>query len=119
MASFFLLESGRLLDEAKRAAFDAVGSYKQVTPYTIGVAVQAAAAVLQAGEGLDPTRPPPRTPPRDAAVDVASVEVTPRLRVLESIAAAALRSHGAHAGDDQCCELCAALDQLTALDPAS
>lgn len=129
MASFFLLESGWLLDEAKRAAFDAVGAYERLTPYTIGVAVQAAAAVLKAGEALEPLRPPGPAAPAGAAlrsddsvgsIDITAVEVTPRVRALESVAAAALRTHRLHDSDDAGhCELCAALDELTAVDQAS
>ena len=50
MSSFFISESGRLLEAAKRAAMDAVAGYSNVTPYTIGIAVQAAIDVLHAGQ---------------------------------------------------------------------
>ena len=123
MSSFFISESGRLLDAAKRAAIDAVTGYTTVNPYTIGIAVQAAAAVLQAGEsGIDP-RPGPiaivATPASKAnAIDVGAVEVTPRMRALESVARAALATHAPHEATSDCL-LCGALSQLDWLEQAS
>jgi hypothetical protein len=120
--SFYVVESGRLIDEAKRAALDAVDGYDRLTPYTVGVAVQAAVEVLRVGNGLEPAIDVPTptavvdVPTPTAVVDVRAVEVTPRLRVLESVAAAARRIHGGGPLDD--CDLCAALGRLAELDEA-
>lgn len=119
MASFFVSETGQLLDVAKRAAVDAVAGYRNVTPYTIGIAVQAAVNVLQTGAQVVPLGDQPVTlPGRTAAIDVGAVEVTPRLRALESIARAAAATHAPHAIDDACA-LCRALVELDDLDAAS
>ena len=115
MASSYISESGRLLEEAKRAAYEAVNTYTAVTPYTVGVAVQAAMNVLRTGTamGLEPSAPPALTPP--FAIDVHAVEVTPRLRVLESVARAAMAAHPAH---EDTCPLCEALLELDDLEAA-
>jgi len=111
MTRFHIVESGWLLDEAKRAALDAVGGYDRLNAYTIGVAVQAAADVLRVGSagGPEPVGPGP-----SGALDVQALEVTPRLRALESVVAAARRLHGDGNGDG--CELCTALGHLAAID---
>lgn len=122
MASFYISETGQLLDVAKRAALDAVAGYTNVTPYTIGIAVQAAVDVLQAGKrfGLSSVEDADQleTVVRPASIDVGSVEVTPRVRALESVARAAAAIHGPHAVDADCV-LCSALVQLDDLDAAS
>lgn len=122
MASFYISETGQLLDVAKRAALDAVAGYTNVTPYTIGIAVQAAVDVLQAGKrfGLSTIEEPEPLAPagRPSSIDVGAVEVTPRLRALESVARAAAATHGPHAVDADCV-LCSALVQLEDLDAAS
>ena len=122
MASFYISETGQLLDVAKRAALDAVAGYTNVTPYTIGIAVQAAVDVLHAGArfGMQAVEEPE---PLDAvtrtgAIDVGAVEVTGRLRALESVARAAAATHRPHALDVDCV-LCTALVQLEDLDAAS
>ena len=116
MPSYFVTESGRLIEAAKRAAFDAVEGYANVTPYTIGVAVQAAAAILQAGASgfVDPV---PQPVARREVIDVGAIEVTPRLRALESVARAAFATHAPHTGPSDCL-LCAALAQLDELEAA-
>jgi len=115
VASFFVSESGQLLDVAKRAAVEAVAGYTNVTPYTIGIAVQAAAAVLRAGTDLDLSDTAPAAPVRGDAIDVGVVEVTPRLRALESVARAAAALHRPHPLDRDC-GLCTALVELEELD---
>jgi hypothetical protein len=62
--------SSDLLDAAKQAALDAVAGYRQITPYTVGIAVQAAAAVLRHDDALAPIDLRSRD-----AWDVTSVEV--------------------------------------------
>ena len=122
MASFYISETGQLLDVAKRAALDAVAGYTNVTPYTIGIAVQAAVDVLQAGQrfGLSSIEDPEPLDPvgRPSSIDVGAVEVTPRIRALESVARAAAATHRPHAVDADCV-LCSALVQLEDLDAAS
>ena len=118
MAGSFISESGRLLDAVKRAALDAVEGYTAVTPYTIGVAVQAAARVLQLGASLGLEPEPVAFTARTRAIEVSSTEVTPRLRALESIARAATAAHSRH-DDPGGCVLCAALVELEDLDAAS
>ena len=122
MASFYISETGQLIDVAKRAALDAVAGYTNVTPYTIGIAVQAAVNVLQAGArfGLQSIEEPERLEPsgRPESIDVGAVEVTGRLRALESVARAAAATHRPHALDADCV-LCTALVQLEDLDAAS
>lgn len=118
MTRFHVVESGWLLDEAKRAALDAVGGYDRLNAYTIGVAVQAAAGILRlggtGGAGGSAAGPDPIGPGATGALDVDAVEVTPRLRALESVVAAARRLHGDGNGDG--CELCTALGHLAAID---
>ena len=115
MASYYVSETGQLLDVAKRAALDAVAGYTNVTPYTIGIAVQAAIDVLQAGTRFGLAI---ESASRHDAIDVGGVEVTPRLRALESVARAAAAMHGPHEVDADCV-LCTALVQLEDLDAAS
>jgi len=103
--SLHFTESSGLLEAAKQAALDAVAGYDRVNSYTVGIAVQAAAAVLRSDAA-----PPAALRARDAW-DVESVEVTPRLRALESVAMAAMRDHGMH---DDPCSLCEALQALAA-----
>jgi len=106
MTTYFLEPRGQLLDAAKQAALDAVAGYDRLNPYTIGVAVQAAASVLR-------TDVHPVAERFEAEVwDVDSVEVTPRLVALESVADAARRSHVAAAHDGAPCLLCDALRDL-------
>jgi hypothetical protein len=103
--SMTFLEPGRMLDAAKQAALDAVKGYGTLNAYTIGVAVQAAASVLMSAS------PRPVALPDTASVevwDVEAVEVTPRLRALESVASAVRVGHGDHDG----CEICSALRLL-------
>jgi hypothetical protein len=71
MTTFSLEPTGRLLDAAKQAALDAVAGYERLNRYTIGVAVQAAAAVLR----TDMLPPTARVAPD--VWDVPSVEVAP------------------------------------------
>lgn len=106
MTTYFLEPRGQLLDAAKEAALDAVSGYERLNRYTIGVAVQAAAAVLRTDVHPVAARLQPDT------WDFLSVEVTPRLRALETVAAVA---RAAHPGDDHAgasCELCEALRHL-------
>jgi hypothetical protein len=125
VASFFVSESGQLLEAAKRAALDAVAGYSNVTPYTIGIAVQAAAGVLQAGAragirehvGATHVAPEPIAGSGPVAIDVQSVEVTPRLRALESVARAAVAMHRPH-DVEATCVLCEALVHLEDLEAA-
>lgn len=107
MSSLFFEPESFLLDAAKQAALEAVQGYNGLNPYTIGVAVQAAASVLR--NGVEP--PSARRVPD--AWDVPSVEVSPRLRALESVATAARDGHGVHGPD---CRLC---DALRGLEEAS
>ena len=120
MASFYVVESGRLIEEAKRAALDAGEGYGRLNAYTIGVAVQAAADVLRlaaGGGGGGGGGGSGSNAGLGSVVDVDAIEVTPRLRALESVVAAARRLHGD--GGDDCCELCTALGRLAAVDRAS
>lgn len=106
MTTYFLEPRGQLLDAAKEAALDAVSGYERLNRYTIGVAVQAAAAVLRTDVHPVAARLAPDT------WDLPSTEVTPRLRALETVAQAA---RAAHFGDDHAaasCELCEALRHL-------
>jgi hypothetical protein len=103
--SMRFVESSGLLEAAKQAAVDAVADYDRINAYTVGIAVQAAAAVLRTGY-----QPPAALRAREAW-DVPSVEVTPRLRALETVAKAAMRDHGIH---DEPCGLCDALRELAA-----
>jgi hypothetical protein len=107
MTTSFLEPPGQLLDAAKQAAIDAVAGYGQLTRYTIGIAVQAAAAVLRTDVH------PPSTRVHAETWDVASTEVSPRLRLLESVADAARSAHAptAHATAEPC-GLCSALRRL-------
>ena len=114
MTTYFLEPRGRLLEAAKQAAMDAVEGYERLNAYTIGVAVQAAAAVLR----TDVNPPANRITvvvrgAGDALIEATSVEVTPRLRALEDVADAARLAHlrVAHA-EAEPCELCAALRLL-------
>lgn len=109
MTTYFLEPPGRLLDAAKQAALDAVAGYERLNPYTVGVAVQAAAAVLRTD-----VHPPSSRTTADVW-DVPSTEVSPRLRALESVADAARLTHldGGHdLAGSQACQLCAALASL-------
>lgn len=106
MTTYFLEPRSQLLDAAKAAALDAVSGYDRLNPYTVGVAVQAAAAVLRTDVHPVAARVTPDT------WDLPSVEVTPRLRALESVVAAARL---AHSGDDHAaadCQLCEAFQHL-------
>lgn len=107
MSSLFFEPDSFLLEAAKQAALDAVRGYNGLNAYTIGVAVQAAAAVLRS----DVAPPSARRVPD--AWDVPSIEVSPRLRALESVATAARDDHGVHASE---CRLC---DALRGLEQAS
>ena len=107
MTTYFLEPPGQLLDAAKQAALDAVSGYEHLNRYTIGIAVQAAASVLR----TDVHPPSSRIHPE--SWDVPSTEVSPHLRLLESVVDAARSSHlaSAHA-DAEPCALCAALRRL-------
>ena len=107
MPTYFLEPPGQLLDAAKQAALDAVAGYEHVNRYTIGIAVQAAASVLRTD-----VHPPSSRVSADPW-EVASHEVTPRLRLLESVVDAARSAHSSssHASAESCA-LCAALRQL-------
>lgn len=107
MTTYFLEPPGQLLDAAKQAAIDAVSGYEHLNRYTVGIAVQAAAAVLR----TDVHPPSHRVHPQ--VLDTASTEVTPRLRLLESVVDAARSAHSAapHRSAEPCA-LCAALRQL-------
>jgi hypothetical protein len=108
MTTYFLEPRSQLLDAAKEAALDAVAGYESLNRYTIGVAVQAAAAVLRTDVHPNASRL------REDVWDCPSVEVTPRLRALEIVAEAARRSHasgGVHGADEECL-LCGALQRL-------
>lgn len=110
MTTYFLEPRGQLLDAAKAAALDAVSGYDRLNPYTIGVAVQAAAAVLRTDVHPVTARLAPDT------WDLPSIEVSPRLRALESVVAAA---RSAHPGDDHAaagCTLCEAFRHLDQAD---
>lgn len=106
MPTYSLQPPGQLLDAAKQAAVDAVSGYRQLNRYTIGIAVQAAAAVLR----RDVHPPSSRVHPE--VWDVPSTEVSPRLRLLESVVDAVRSAHSveAHAFAEPC-SLCSALRQ--------
>ena len=107
MTTYFLEPPGQLLDAAKQAALDAVAGYESLNRYTVGIAVQAAASVLRTDVH------PPSSRVRTESWDVASEEVTPRLRLLESVVDAARSAHAAsvHVSAEPCA-LCAALRSL-------
>ena len=107
MTTYFLEPPGQLLDAAKQAAIDAVSGYGSLNRYTIGIAVQAAAAVLRTDVH------PPSSRLHTEAWDVVSTEVSPRLRLLESVVDAVRSSHPVEAhGVAESCALCSALRQL-------
>jgi hypothetical protein len=107
MSTYFLEPPGQLLDAAKQAAIDAVAGYGQLNRYTVGIAVQAAAAVLRTDVH------PPSNRARPDVWDASSTEVSPRLRLLESVVDAARSSHVVAApADAEPCALCAALRLL-------
>lgn len=110
MTTYFLEPRSQLLDAAKAAALDAVAGYDRINPYTVGVAVQAAAAVLRTDAHPIGERA------RPDVWDLDAIEVTPRLRALETVAEVARRSHGVGDGahDPSACTLCAALRHLEA-----
>ena len=107
MTTYFLEPPGQLLDAAKQAAMDAVSGYGQLNRYTVGIAVQAAAAVLRTDVH------PPSSRVTVEAWDAPSADVTPRLRMLESVVDAARSAHSAasHLSAEPCA-LCAALRRL-------
>ena len=114
MTTYFTEPRGQLLNAAKQAAMDAVAGYERLNAYTVGVAVQAAAAVLRTD--VEPPANRMTVEVRgsgDAVMATSSTEVTPRLRALESVADAARLAHAgsAHATAEPC-PLCAALRQL-------
>ena len=107
MTTYFLEPPGQLLDAAKQAAVDAVSGYEHLNRYTIGIAVQAAAAVLRTYVH------PPSSRVSVEPWDVPSSEVPPRLRLLESVVDAVRSSHGAAAHvTAEPCPVCAALRRL-------
>jgi hypothetical protein len=106
MTTYFLEPRGQLLDAAKEAALDAVSGYERLNRYTIGVAVQAAAAVLRTDVHPNAARL------TEDVWDLPSLEVTPRLRALEGVAAAARAAHLGDAHVEATCELCEALHHL-------
>jgi hypothetical protein len=107
MTTYFLEPPGRLLDAAKQAAIDAVAGYDRLNRYTIGIAVQAAAAVLRTDVH------PPSSRVVAEVWDVAADDVTPRLRALESVADAARLAHtGLAHTNAEFCPLCVALRAL-------
>jgi hypothetical protein len=110
MTTYFLEPRGQLLDAAKEAALDAVSGYERLNRYTIGVAVQAAAAVLRTDVHPNAARF------TEDVWEVPSVEVTPRLRALETVAAAARASH---TGDDHAASTCQLCEALRFLEQAS
>ena len=107
MTSYFLEPPGQLLDAAKQAAVDAVSGYEHLNRYTVGIAVQAAAAVLRTDVH------PPSNRVHAETWDVPSGEVPPRLRLLESVVDAVRSSHetSAHVAAEPC-PVCAALRRL-------
>ena len=107
MTTYFLEPPGQLLDAAKQAALDAVAGYEILNRYTVGIAVQAAASVLRTD-----VHPPSSRLHAEPWV-AASEEVTPRLRLLESVVDAARSAHAAAAHlAAEPCALCAALRTL-------
>ena len=113
MTTYFLEPRGQLLDAAKQAAMDAVAGYEGLNRYTIGIAVQAAASVLRTDVEPPATTSRSRCGARADTFEASSIEVTPRLRALESVADAARLAHTgfAHATAEPC-PLCAALRHL-------
>jgi hypothetical protein len=114
MSTYFLEPRGQLLDAAKQAAMDAVAGYERLNAYTVGIAVQAAASVLRTN-----VEPPSNRlqvevrGPGGVTFEASSVEVTPRLRALESVADAARMAHQGFAHTTaEPCPLCAALRHL-------
>lgn len=107
MTTYFLEPPGQLLDAAKQAAVDAVSGYEHLNRYTVGIAVQAAAAVLRTDVH------PPSNRVQAETWDVPAVEVPPRLRLLESVVDAVRSSHetSAHVAAEPC-PVCAALRRL-------
>ena len=115
MTTYFLEPRGRILDAAKQAAMDAVDGYEKLNPYTIGIAVQAAAAILRTDVGPPANRAPVEVRAVGSAqfTDAECVELSPRLQALESVADAARSAHRGSAHlDAEPCPLCAALRQL-------
>jgi hypothetical protein len=119
MTTYFLEPRGQILSAAKQAAMDAVVGYERLNAYTIGVAVQAAAAVLRTD--VEPPANRVQVEVRGAGEvsmvesmePSSSVEVVRRLRALESVADAARSAHWSSAHvDAEPCPLCAALRQL-------
>jgi hypothetical protein len=114
MTTYFLEPRGQILDAAKQAAMDAVAGYERLNAYTIGVAVQAAASVLRTD--VEPPANRVQVEVRgtgEVSIETSSIEVTPRLRALESVAEAARMAHRGFAHlDAEPCPLCAALRQL-------
>ena len=115
MTTYFLEPRGHLLDAAKQAAIDAVAGYEQLNRYTVGIAVQAAAAVLRTD-----VHPPSNRVRPDMWDDVSpspssssSGSEAPRLRLLESVVDAARSAHSfvVHV-DAEPCDLCSALRRL-------
>ena len=107
MPTYFLEPPGQLLDAAKQAAVDAVSGYEHLNRYTVGIAVQAAAAVLRTDVH------PPSSRVASDPWDVASTEVPPRLRLLESVVDAVRSSHVASAHETaEPCPVCSALRRL-------
>lgn len=104
MTTYFLEPPGQLLDAAKQAAIDAVSGYEQLNRYTVGIAVQAAAAVLRTDVH------PPSSRVASEPWDVPSKEVPVRLRLLETVVDAVRASHetAAHLSAEPCA-VCAAL----------
>ena len=107
MTTYFLEPPGQLLDAAKQAAVDAVAGYEHLNRYTVGIAVQAAAA------GLRTDVHPPSSRVHPESWDVPSIEVPPRLQLLESVVDAVRSTHvaSAHVAAEPC-SLCAALRRL-------
>jgi hypothetical protein len=121
MTTYFLEPRGQILSAAKQAAMDAVAGYERLNAYTIGVAVQAAAAVLRTDVEPPANRVQVEVEVRGAGEvsmveslePSSSVEVVRRLRALESVADAARSAHwGSAHVDAEPCPLCAALRQL-------
>jgi hypothetical protein len=114
MTTYFLEPRGQLLNAAKQAAMDAVAGYERLNAYTIGVAVQAAASVLRTD--VEPPANRVQVEVRGTGgitFEASSVEVTPRLRALESVAEAARMAHAGFAHTTaEACPLCAALRHL-------
>ena len=113
MTTYFTEPRGHLMDAAKQAAMDAVAGYERLNAYTVGIAVQAAAAVLRTDVHPPANRRRAEVRGRGDAVLATSTEVTPRLRALESVADAARVAHLGYAHiEAEPCSLCAALRLL-------